>query len=65
MCLVAMGATIGDGNTPVYRFEWDDGSSRRTDEDVASEGRNNTSVETLAAVGREDPDCDVTLVGFE
>lgn len=60
-----MASTIGDDTTPVYSFEWADGSSRRTDERVASDGRSTTAIETLAEIGREDPDCEVTLVGFE
>lgn len=59
-----MSSTIGDDNTPVYRFEWNE-TSRRTDEDVAQEERTTTAVETLAEIGREDSECDVTLVGFE
>ena len=60
-----MSATIGDGSTPVYRFEWEDGTSRRTDEGIESDERNTSGIETLAELGREDPECDVTLVGFE
>jgi len=60
-----MAATIGDGSTPVYRFEWSDGSSRRTDEGIEADERNTSAIETLAEIGREDPDCEVTLVDFE
>jgi hypothetical protein len=44
---------------PEYRFEWDDGTERTT-EDLPEnpEGR-----ETLALLGREDPSCEVTLIG--
>lgn len=62
--LIVMGATIGDGSTPVYRFDWNDGSSRRTDEDVPAD-RSTSAMETLAQLGREDDKCEVTLVGFE
>lgn len=62
---IAMSATIGDDATPVYKFEWDDGSSRRTDEGIEADERNTTAIETLAKLGREDPECDVMLVGFE
>jgi hypothetical protein len=60
-----MDATIGDGSTPVYSFEWDDGSSRRTDEGVPDAQNRTTAIETLAELGRRDPDCEVELVGFE
>jgi len=60
-----MSTTIGDDATPVYRFEWSDGDSRRTDEGIESDERHTTAIETLAELGREDPECDVTLVGFE
>jgi hypothetical protein len=60
-----MSTTIGDDATPVYRFEWSDGSSRRTDEGIESNERHTTAIETLAELGREDPECDVMLVGFE
>lgn len=65
MYSIAMDATIGDGSTPVYRFDWDDGSSRRTDEGIDAEERNTTAIETLAEMGRRDPECNVTLAGFE
>jgi hypothetical protein len=56
---------IGDDTTPVYSFEWTDGSSRRSDEGIDSDERNTSAIETLAELGREDPECEVTLVGFE
>jgi hypothetical protein len=61
----AMGSTIGDDTTPVFRFDWDGGSSRRTDEGIDSDERNTSAIETLAELGREDPECEVTLVSFE
>jgi len=51
---------------PVYEFEWADGSVRRTDtlendsRDFREEG-----IEALAERGRADPECEVTLVGFQ
>lgn len=61
-----MSATIGDSATPRYEFEWEDGSSRTTDELPSPEqGSKSEAVETLAQLGREDPDCEVTLLGFE
>lgn len=51
--------------TPVYRFEWSDGTIRRTDEeDAFEEAPHPDAVETLAELGREDEDCTVTLLGM-
>lgn len=60
-----MSATIGDDTTPVYRFKWSDGTVRRTDEGIGVDSPNTTAVETLAEIGRQDPDCNVDLVGFK
>lgn len=60
-----MVTTIGDDNTPVYRFTWDDGTSRRTDEGIDSDGPKTAAIETLAELGHEDPDCTVEIIGFE
>lgn len=57
-------ATIGDGNLPVYRFDFDDGRSRRTDEGIEADVVSPDAVEILADRARSDPDCEVTLVGF-
>lgn len=54
--------------TPVYRFEWEDGRVRETsDPDFTSDphGASPDAVEELAAIGREDPECDVVLLGME
>jgi len=50
---------------PVYRFEWDDGSTRKSD-DLQNDSPDfrEAGVECLAERGRADPECDVTLVGF-
>lgn len=55
--------------TPVYEFVWthDDGrvTKRRTDDADAFSGEPHPdSVEALAAFGREDPDCEVRLLGM-
>lgn len=64
VCLDAM-STLGDSATPIYEFVYDDGTVRRTDDDTKSPDRHTTAIETLALLGREDPECEVTLVGFE
>lgn len=56
---------LGDSVKPVYRFEWADGSSRRTDNLVNGPDASARVVETLAMLGREDPECTVEHVGFE
>lgn len=60
-----MSATIGDSSVPRYRFDWADGSSRTTDDLPEAEGFKTEAIETLADLGRDDPDCEVTLIGFE
>lgn len=51
--------------TPVYRFEWSDGTVRKTnDDDVFDEEPEAEAVETLAELGREDDDCEVTLLSM-
>ena len=59
------GSTIGDGANPIYSFNWDDGSSRRTDEGIEADDPSHSAIETLAELGREDPECSVELVGFQ
>lgn len=50
--------------TPEYRFEWDDGTERVTS-DIEDSGRFPEAIENLAEMGRQDPECEVTLVGME
>ena len=50
---------------PVYEFVWSDGSTRRTDELAEWDEAHPDALENLATLGREDPDCSVTLVGME
>lgn len=54
--------------TPVYRFLWEDGTVRVTDDhDVLYrhvDGWSPDAVEALAQMGREDPDCTVELLGM-
>lgn len=46
---------------PIYKFEWEDGFERRTDE---LEEQHPTAVENLAEIGRRDDECEVTLVEY-
>lgn len=52
--------------TPVYRFTFADGTTRRTDDpDAFEEVPHPDAVETLAMLGREDPECEkVELLGM-
>jgi hypothetical protein len=54
--------SLGDNLIPKYRFEWQDGTSRTTDDlpDQIPEAN-----ETLAELGRADDECEVTLIGYE
>jgi hypothetical protein len=52
--------------TPVYRFEYDDGTVRETSDPDFTSAQTvpPESVEMLATLGREDPDCEVVLIGM-
>lgn len=51
--------------TPVYRFDWENGDSRRTDDDNAFEEEPHPdAVMALAALARDDPECEVTTLGM-
>ena len=51
---------------PSYRFQWDDGTTRETtDPDFASAPQEYPdAIEYLAALGREDDECEVELIGM-
>lgn len=46
---------------PKYKFEWDDGTSRTTDDLPEQYPDAN---ELLAELGRMDEDCEVNLIGY-
>lgn len=58
-------ATIGDGVSALYEFDWGD-QTRTTDEigDLAEAGFNVT-IDDIVDVAREDDDCEVRIIGFE
>lgn len=50
---------------PVYEFRWTDGSVRRTDQIQDPAGLLwEEGIELLAELGRDDPECEVRLVGY-
>lgn len=55
-------SNLEESLVPKYRFEWDDGSERTTEE---LPEQNPEAIETLAELGKEDDECDVTLIGYE
>jgi len=59
-------ATIGDSATPLYEFDWEDGETRTTDEigDLAEAGFDAT-IEDVVDVARDDPECNVRIIGFD
>ncbi len=59
-------ATIGDDITPLYEFEWDNGIVRTSDElgDFESLGLS-TRVDDIVDIARDDPECNVRVIGFE
>jgi len=58
-------ATIGDGAAPLYEFEWDNGRTRTSDEigDLAEAGFD-CSIDDVVDTARDDPDCEVRIIGF-
>lgn len=55
---------LGDNVCPIYKFEWDDGTVRRTDEIEGFE-EVPVAIESLAKYAEEEKDgCEVTLVGY-
>lgn len=58
-------ATIGDGVSALYEFDWGD-QTRTTDEigDLAEAGFDAT-MDDIVDVARDDPDCEVRIIGFE
>lgn len=59
------GATIGDDVRTMYEFEWDD-RVRTTDEigDLDEAGFDCT-IDDIVDIARDDPECDVRIIGFE
>jgi len=59
-------ATIGDDVSTLYEFEWEDGTVRTTDElgDFAEAGFD-FGLDEIVDVARDDPDCEVRIIGFE
>ena len=59
-------ATIGDDVRTMYEFEWDDGSTRTTDElgDFEEAGFD-FGLDEIVDVARADPECNVRIIGFE
>lgn len=58
-------ATIGDDVATLYELDWGD-HSRTTDEigDLAEAGFDAT-IDDIVDVARDDPDCEVRIIGFE
>jgi hypothetical protein len=58
-------ATIGDGVSALYEFDWD-GQTRTTDEigDLAEAGLS-CDISDVVDVARDDPECEVRIIGFE
>jgi len=58
-------ATIGDSSAIMYEFDWGD-HSRTTDEigDLSAIDTDCT-IEDIVEVAKDDPDCEVSIIGFE
>jgi len=59
-------STIGDDVRTLYEFEWADGTVRTTDElgDFEEAGVS-CSLDDVVDVARDDPECNVRIIGFE
>ena len=49
--------------TPEYEFEFENNETRNTSE-IDDGEKYPKAIETLAMLGREDPECEVTMVGM-
>jgi hypothetical protein len=58
-------ATIGDSMRPEYRFDWGDHSRTTSELGDFEEAGLEASLEDVVSVARDDPECEVTLLGFE
>jgi ribonuclease HI len=58
---MAQTARLGDSIVKRYRFEWDDGSERTSDEIPTS---NEDFLEEVVECARDDPECEVTHIGY-
>lgn len=58
-------ATIGDDVKPLFEFDWGDRS--RTSEEIGDlEAAGFTcSIDDIVEIARDDPDCEVKIIGFE
>lgn len=59
-------ATIGDGVSALYEFDWENGPTRTTDEigDLAEVGFSAT-IDNIVDIARDDDECEVRIIGFE
>lgn len=59
-------ASIGDGVSALYEFDWENGPTRTTDEigDLAEAGFSAT-IDDIVDIARDDDECEVRIIGFE
>lgn len=57
-------ATIGDDIRTLYEFDWEDGPTRTSDE-IGSLDAFEATLDDIVAIGRDDPECEVRVAGFE
>mgnify|MGYP000341303191 CR=1 FL=1 len=59
-------ATIGDDSAMLYEFDWTDGRTRTSDEiGNLGEAGLDCSLDDIVDVARDDPECNVRIIGFE
>lgn len=57
------GATIGDGFETLFEFDWENGPTRTSDE-IGDLSEFEATIDDIVDLGREDPECEVTVIGF-
>lgn len=58
-------ATIGDDVEPLFEFDWGDRS--RTSKEIGDldEAGLSCDIDDIVDIARDDPDCEVRIIGFE
>lgn len=58
-------ATIGDDVEAQYEFDW--GNHKRTTDEIGDleAAGFDTTMDDIVSIARDDPDCEVRIIGFE
>jgi hypothetical protein len=59
-------SSIAEDVQPLYQFDWENGPTRTSDEiGDLSQTEFEVTIEDIADLGYNDPDCDVSIIGFD